>query len=251
MSRCADKEGVKEKLKALWEAHAQRGAAWRARFMALWRDPENALLFRGVLTLGFSALVLLLSTSGVMIVRVVSHVSSQSRVPASVEEEEPVASEPTEGTSVVAIGARAIPRSISKRQDGIQESDKDLVQSEIQEGRGLASIRFNQETETAPYNPYFTYNEILGSTSERGAHVGRVAMDVAFEVDTSAAMRELQEREKEIKFMISSLVAEIPYEELRADEGRLHLKKRIFKEVNYVLKKGKVKDVLYSSFVMK
>jgi hypothetical protein len=249
----ADIMQVKAKLKAWWAEQLQSLEACRARFAELWSDVENALLFRAVLGFAGSALLLLFGTSGLMVAKFLNG----SHTSVAVEEQEKQGKEVVEhaasdsAPSFIALNARVLPRSITNRQDGVPEADKDLVQSEIKEGRGLASIGFNQEIEIAPYNPYFTYYEILGSTSERAAHVGRVALDVSFEVDTSAGMKELQEREKEIKFMISSLIAEMGYDELRTDEGRLNLKKRIFKEVNYVLKKGKVRDVLYSSFVMK
>lgn len=227
------------------------------------------MLFRAVLSLGACAFVLLATTSGVMFSRVLSQ--SHSRVPASVDEShrepheessdeshdgaeesgEQASDSHSKSSSSMVIGVRAIPRSIEKRQDGIPEPDKDLVQQEIESGRGLASINFKQDETPTLYNPFFTYNEILGSTSENAAYVGRVAMDVAFEVNSFEAMKELQEREKEIKFMISSLVGEIPYDDLQGEKGRVYLKKRIYKEVNYILKKGKVKDVLYSNFVMK
>ena len=76
-------------------------------------------------------------------------------------------------------------------------------------------------------------------------------MDVSFEVDSHLVKKELETKKKEITAMIGSLVAEQEYEFLRQERGRLFLKRRIFDEVNFKLKNGKIKDVLYSEFIMR
>jgi hypothetical protein len=238
------KERIIQRLEAL------RGAlsSFKTRLGALWTDPENALLFRGLVFFSFFICFVLLG-SGLAVWKFGS--AGAPSLAASEKEDIEVSKSVDNDTSSPVIGVRAIPRSISRRQDGVPEPDKDLVEPDIQRGRGLASLIPEQTEPIAPYNPFTTYSEILGSTSEQAQRVGRVALDVSFEVDSYVAMKELQEREKEVKFMIGSLIAEMSYEELRSDEGRLRLKKRIFQEVNYVLKNGKIRDVLYSNFVMR
>ncbi len=237
---------MKERIQARVASLKAALSAGKKKLVALWKDPEDALLFRGV--------VILLALAGTAVVGGVAafwkirHTHSVAlKSPVEPLEEE----SPSKKDADPVIGVRAIPKEISRRQDGVPEADKDLVEPEIRSGRGLASIVPEKTEPTAPYNPFLTYNEILGSTSEQASRVGRVALDIAFEVDSHFALRELQEREKEVKFMISSLIAELPYDELRTDEGRLMLKKRIFQEVNYLLKSGKIRDVLYSNFVMR
>jgi flagellar basal body-associated protein FliL len=251
-SRLADKRDVKQRLLARVAALKEFARVAKKRFRALWSDDDNALLFRAL-----TGLVIfvggVLVASGVAVWKLTHPHEPEVAV---VEHESPAPSaEGPEGgdasASVPAIGVRPIPKEISKRQDGVPESDKDLVEPELHAGRGLASIAAQAEAPTAPYNPFLTYQDILGSTSEQGTQVGRLAVDVSFEVDSYVAMKELQEREKEVKFVIGSLIGELTYEQLRQDEGRAILKKRIFQEVNYLLKKGKIRDVLYGNYVMR
>jgi flagellar basal body-associated protein FliL len=253
----ADKETVKQQFLSRLEGCRNRAQFFKQEFLKLWQDPEKALLFRGlVFVIFFTSFVWL--ASGLYFL---NHLSQASRSLASIDEPEEVFTPVVDEAGEVAsgggglnaiVGMRPIPREIRNRQNGIPEPDKDLVEVEIRRGRGLAAISPSaQVEEPVPYNPFVSYNEILGSTSEQAAHVGRVAMDIAFEVQNFGAMRELREREKEIKFVISSLVAEFTYDILREEEGRLALKKRIFREVNYLLKDGQIRDVLYSNIVMK
>jgi len=266
--RITDKKSVKQRLLAHVQAFREGRRALKKRFGSLWKDDENALLFRGLLGLVSFVFVVFLAV-GVMFVQSLRphHAEGQAHETvaeashesghADAAEESHESAEGGEGAheeggqaSAPAIGVRAIPAAISKRQDGIPEGDKDLVEPEIRAGRGLASLTATPEV-TAPYNPFTGYANIVGSTSEKGSQVARLAIDVSFEVDSHLAMRELQDREKEVKFVIGSLIGELTYDELRKDEGRGLLKKRIFQEVNYLLKKGKIRDVLYENFVMR
>jgi len=248
-SRPADKSIVKQRLLARVAAIKDFARVAKKKFRVLWSDNDNALLFRAltglVVFVGF-----VLGGSAVALWKL-AHPHNVEVVVA--EQAVPEETETKEGDSAAmpAIGVRAIPKEISKRQDGVPESDKDLVEPELHSGRGLASIAAQKELPTAPYNPFLTYQDILGSTSEKGTQVGRLALDVSFEVDSYVAMKELQEREKEVKFVIGSLIGELTYEQLRQDEGRALLKNRIFQEVNYLLKKGKIRDVLYGNYVMR
>jgi flagellar basal body-associated protein FliL len=250
----ADKNSVKQRLLARVAAFKDFVRAAKKRFRALWSDNDNALLFRAL-----TGLVIfvggVLVASGIAVWKLAHPHAAETEV-VVVEHSAPAEHESSpegEGASAAApaIGVRPIPTEISKRQDGVPETDKDLVEPELHAGRGLASIATQKEAPTAPYNPFLTYQDILGSTSEKGTQVGRLALDVSFEVDSYVAMKELQDREKEVKFVIGSLIGELTYEQLRDDEGRAILKKRIFQEVNYLLKKGKIRDVLYGNYVMR
>jgi flagellar basal body-associated protein FliL len=252
LSDGADKRDVKQRLLARVAALKESVRFAKKRFLVLWSDNDSALLLRALTgVVLFVAGVLM--ASGVAVWKLAHPHAAEIEVemaeqPAPAENE---TSSEAEAAAAPVIGVRPIPKEISKRQDGVPEADKDLVEPELRTGRAMASIATEQEEPTAPYNPFLTYQDILGSTSEQGSQLGRLAIDVSFEVDSYGAMTELQEREKEVKFVIGSLIGELTYEQLRQDEGRAKLKKRIFQEVNYLLKKGKVRDVLYGGYVMR
>ena len=235
-------------------------ASSKRKFAFLWRDKENALLFRGLLLLIFFV-GSVLTTSGVLLWKKmhpkVAHPEVADHAEAHVEKHadassghEAEANDKPADTPLPVMGVRAVSKEISKRQDGIQEADKDLVEPEIKKGRGLAAFTA-EVAPTQPYNPFVTFLGIVGSTSERGGQVARLAIDISFEADSFVAMTELQAREKEVKFVVGSLVSEITYEDLRSEAGAAKLKERIFAEINYTLKQGKIRDVLFQNFVMR
>lgn len=214
-------------------------------FKTLWKDEDNALLFRGLLLLIFFVGSMLV-VSGVGLYRTLR----PAKAPVAEKHEEEDSEGGHDAAPLPVVGVRAVPKAITRRQDGVPEDDKDLVEPEIQKGRGLASLG-GDNTPTQPYNPFVTFLDIQGSTSEQGSQVGRLSIDISFEADSYEAMTELQAREKEVKFVIGSLIGEIPYEQMRTEAGPAKLKKRIFDEINYTLKKGKIRDVLYQNFVMR
>lgn len=142
-----------------------------------------------------------------------------------------------------------IPDEILEAQDGIEEKGKDLVGTDLD--RGGAEITAAGAIEVVPYNPFVVMKSVMGSTAENSKRVGRLAMDVAFEVTSGRVKKELIAREKEIASLISGLIAEQEFHVVSSEEGRVALKKRIYDEVNFKLKSGRVVDVLYSSFVLR
>ncbi|NCN40457.1 flagellar basal body-associated FliL family protein [bacterium] len=243
---------MKKKIQALRKEARFRYQSAKLRFKKLWHDPYEALLFRTLVVTFVSVGSFLTCMAFVFVFSLGGHGGDAQRSIASEGGALEVVDDDAEkvgGGGVPGLGVRAVPKAILNRQDGVQEKDKDLVEPEITRSRGLSSL--GEVPKVAPYNPYVIYGGIFGSTAEKSANVGRVAMDVAFEVDSHLVKKELEDREKEISSMISNLVAEQEYEFLRNERGRLFLKKRIFDEVNFKLKKGKVKDVLYSEFIMR
>ena len=55
----------------------------------------------------------------------------------------------------------------------------------------------------------------------------------------------------ELKALMSSLVADLTKDELRTFEGKARLKTHIQREINHVLSKGQVNDVLFSKFLVR
>lgn len=257
---------MKEKIQSLLGGFFTSIKNAKLRFKNLWKSQENAYLFRGLLLFSFVSFFVLCGSSFLLWSHWSKKIEAQHRALASLNEEEEIEEKSNEheaeessaekktedspATDSLSVGVRSIPKSISKRQDGVPEPDKDLVMPEYKEKGILAKVQ-TPAVAPAPYNPFFNYPDIVGSTSNSTSMVAKVAIDLSLEVDSFAVMKELEEREHEIKFMISSLVAENTYEDYRTDKGTNQLKKRIFKEVNYILKSGQIKDVLYNNFVMK
>ncbi|MEO5668315.1 MAG: hypothetical protein ABIR96_09670, partial [Bdellovibrionota bacterium] len=134
--------------------------ALKIRFMGLWRDDENALLFRAIAGLGVFAVVVF-AGSGIVLWKSLhphaAHIEAGASLVAAEEKHEGGAkNEGGDATTAPSIGARAIPPEISHRQDGVPEPDNDLVEPEIRSGRGLASIIPQNDEPTAPYNPFIT-----------------------------------------------------------------------------------------------
>ncbi len=231
-------------------------ASWKLKFKKLWNDPYDALLFRslvvalvGVGSLLLAVVVGFFAMSGHHGSGGHGEVAEVAAHEAPKEEGGHGAESESESSAIPGLGVQHIPKSILAQRDGIPEEDKDLEEPPIESGRSFASI--TETPQVAPYNPYVTYTGILGSTAEKSANVGRVAMDVSFEVDSHLVKKELEVKEKEITSMISNLIGEQDYDLLRNEQGRLFLKRRIFDEVNFKLKNGKIKDVLYSEFIIR
>ncbi len=145
--------------------------------------------------------------------------------------------------------AEALPKSVRDRQDGIPEEDKDLVEKPKAE-RDLASV-MKEAPAPVPYNPFFEISEIMASTNDSGSKLGRVAMTVVFEGATGSTLFELERRKGELQYLLASLLSEKGRDELAERPGREKLKREIFREVNYLLRDGKVTDVLLTDFTMK
>lgn len=235
---------MKERIQAFKAAARFKWQSGKLHFKKLWADPHEALLFRSLVVLFVFSGGLILSLSLGLFV-IMGHSKSSTHVAV----ESVTESGGTTGAVIPGLGVKSLPDSVVARQDGIPEEGKDLIEPKISRARGLASI--STEQVVAPYNPFVTFKGIFGSTAEKSNKVGRIAMDVSFEVDSHLVKRELEKKKKEITAMISSLVAEQDYAFLRQERGRLSLKRRIFDEVNFKLKDGKIKDVLYSEFIMR
>ncbi len=146
--------------------------------------------------------------------------------------------------------AEAIPKSVRDRQDGLPEGDKDLSEAEPEVKRDLASV-LKEAPASAPYNPFFEISEIMASTNDTGSKLGRVAMTVVLEGATGATLLELERRKGEVQYLLASLISERGRDTLKERPGREQLKKEIFREVNYLLRDGRITDVLVTDFTMK
>ncbi len=141
-----------------------------------------------------------------------------------------------------------IPQSIEDRTDGVQEADKDLVEPD-EAARGLANLS-PTEAKVTPYNPFFKISGIVTTTADEGTQLARVAAVVTLEVDSSEAMLELEKKQGELKYMIASLISEQSSVTLRTPAGKDKLKTDVFKQINYQLQNGKIKDVLIEDLII-
>lgn len=223
----------------------------KLRFRKLWNDPHEALLFRSMMSMlvvsSVCVLVIIGDIANVYLTRKAAQEAAERGIAAvAIEQiENKVSADPSVPGSL-----NPIPDAILDAQDGVEEEGKDLVESDLDRG-GSAQISADGAIEVAPYNPFVVVKSVMGSTAENSKRVGRVALDVAFEVTSSRVKKELLAREKEIASLISGLIAEQEFETVNSEDGRLLLKKRIYDEVNFKLKSGRIVDVLYSSFVLR
>ncbi|MBS1985241.1 MAG: flagellar basal body-associated FliL family protein [Bdellovibrionales bacterium] len=144
-----------------------------------------------------------------------------------------------------------IPKSIRARQDGIPEEGHDLVDPDITATRSLASVLKDSELKVKLPHVFVDVPEIIAATRASGGFSSKVVVSTTIEVDSNEAQRELLERKVEIQALISSLISEVKGEALKTPEGIADFKLAIQREINHMLKSGKVIDVLFPQiFVM-
>lgn len=176
------------------------------------------------------------------------HAEEAGGVEALDEEHADSGEEKVEDASVIT--QNAIPQSIRDRQDGQIEPGQDLIEPEIESTRSIASVmKDGLQVEGPP--KYVELTDILAgarSTAQGDAvMIGEIVLVMSnFEGQTEAG-----EKTTELKALVSSLVADFTKEELRSFQGKSKLKAQIQQEVNHVLTKGQVKDILLTKFLLR
>jgi len=153
-----------------------------------------------------------------------------------------------QGASVIT--QNAIPDSILERQDGKIEETQDLIEPEIINHRDISSV-MKDDLKFEGLPKYVDLTEIIAGT--RGSQEADAVMigDIVLLVDNYDVQQEALGKVVELKAIVSSLVADITKDELRTFEGKTKLKTLVQREMNHLLKKGQVKDVLLSKFLLR
>jgi flagellar basal body-associated protein FliL len=212
-------------------------------FMEAWTCPRRGLAMR------FVIIIMFFSLSGVGFVGFRFVQESHRRLAALKKPVEIHTELVTEEASSSGVFQSPIPQEVEMRRDGIQEAGKDLAEPEIEEGRSIASIA-KDGLKMAPYNPFYKIGGIVTTTADQGTQLSRVAATVTLEVDSSECMREIEKKQGEFKYMIASLISEQSSVDLRTPKGKAKLKTDVFREVNYHLQSGKIKDVLIEEIII-
>ncbi len=236
-------------MKARFQAGLSEFRRSAKNFSEAWTCPRRGLAMRFVLVIMAFALSSV-SFVGIRFIQITEKRLADLKKDLPVDEIAELAEgESSESSGAGAIFKSPIPREIEVKRDGKEESGKDLSEPQIDEGRGIAAIA-RDGIKVAPYNPYFKITGIVTTTADQGTGLSRVAATVTLEVDSSEAMRELEKKQGEFKYMIASLISEQSSEDLRKPAGKARLKGDVFREVNYHLQSGKIKDVLVEEIII-
>lgn len=148
------------------------------------------------------------------------------------------------------ITQNAIPKSILDRQDGQISPGQDLVEPQIENTRSLASV-LKDELQVEGPPKYVELTELLAGS--RGGDSGDSVMigEIVLVMNNYPGQQEASGKITELKALVSSIVADLTKEELRSFEGKTRLKIQIQREVNHLITKGQVKDVLLTKFLVR
>ncbi len=155
------------------------------------------------------------------------------------------------GESNPSIVSNPIPKSIRLRQDGISDPEQDLVEPQPEAQRGLAGLVNTSEFKVEKTYRFYEFPEIMAGTSMQADTPGDVMLKIVVQVDSLEGEKELESRNTEFQSLIASVVSECDRDELLKFEGSSKLKRQIQKEMNHLLLKGKIKDVLLSEFFIR
>lgn len=151
------------------------------------------------------------------------------------------------GAESQSIYAAKIPKEITERQDGVPEPDMDLVDPKIEAARGLAAT-LKQDLKVKKEFRFVEIPEVMASTRIGANFSGKVLASIFVEVDSLETEKEVKARGVEFKGLIASIIAEKQRDALKTPEGQAQLKTEILRELNHLIKDGRVNDVLMSSF---
>jgi hypothetical protein len=154
------------------------------------------------------------------------------------------------GSAPVELGADILPKSIKKRQDGEMAEGYDLTDPEIKQEKGLAGL-LEQDLKVSVGYRTVDIHEIVSGSKMGDVGDASVYLDVTFEVDTFEGQNEVEDRKTEIKSLVSALISSFPSEVLRTDEGKAALKVEVYKEVNRLLLRGQITDVLFTNIMIR
>lgn len=135
----------------------------------------------------------------------------------------------------------------------VKESKKEKLEDIVRgqaEGRGIASIEPNGGGEETISKVRVVGLDTFTANLANPRIVKYVRLRVEFELDETASERELERKKPQIKDEILSLLNGKRDQELLTADGKTFLKKEILNSVNAILETGKVKQVLFTDFLI-
>jgi hypothetical protein len=155
--------------------------------------------------------------------------------------------EGSDGASVIA--ASPFPDEILDARDGKPEPDHDLVEPEVEESRGLASV-LTQDLSVSTGRRFVTLDEVMGASSATKGVLAHIFIELALEVRDRETQLKVEARKTELKSLVASQVSEYSKDQLKTSEGQMQLKADVMTEINHLIQGG-VEDVLFSKFTVK
>jgi flagellar basal body-associated protein FliL len=155
-----------------------------------------------------------------------------------------------EEAGTVALGASPLPKEVLKRRKGEMEEGHDYIEPNLTTSRDVASM-LKDDLKVSVGSRFVTISDIVSGLKDGRQNSGLLTMEIALEVTSQDVQRELEDRKTEIRALISSIASDIDKSLLTQPTQMLDLKVDIFREVNHVLVKGQVTDVLFQNFTIK
>ena len=147
----------------------------------------------------------------------------------------------------VALGASPFPKSITSRKKGFPEEGHDLVEPEVEITRDIASL-IKEDLKVSVGARFVEIPEVTANPKAGTINEGSVQIDLALEVGNNETRDEIESRRTEIKALVGSIGSTFQKSQLRTTAGMLAYKQELQKQLNLLLVKGKVSDVLFSSY---
>lgn len=232
-----------------------KGLLW-----GLWNPPKEKLVVRFMLSLASFALVLSVGFSYVLVKKIRHDFAPQTAENEIENEEEDHAEAEVAGgehaapeghggqsAEVATLGGSPFPKSILRRQDGIPEEGYDLTEPQIENARGLASL-VKEDLKVSLGDRFIDVPGILANPRFGSRTEGSVQVDLSLEVPSLELQAEVEARKVEIKALVGNIGGNFQRKYLRSTEGMLAFKQEIQRELNLLLVKGKVSDVLFVNY---
>lgn len=228
-----------------------------------WNPPQDKLLMRSLLGLFFYGLIMTGATT-YSFVKFLTHSNHPTEVAdehgaEDTEETHEVAAaeahggehgtegESGESDSQVQLGASPIPKSILRRQTGKMAEGHDLIEPEVETTRNVASL-IKDDLKVSVGTRIVEIADVMANPKSGTLNEGTVRIDLAVEVGSNEAREEIEARRTEIRALVGAIGSSYQKERLRTTSGMLAYKLEIQKQLNLLLVKGKVSDVLFTNY---
>lgn len=234
-----------------------------ARF---WNPPQDKLLVRSLVGLFFYGLIMTGATSYSFFKFLTrsdhaTEVASEHDLDEAEESHEVAAdahgaeaagahggeAEASEGESQVQLGASPFPKSILRRKTGKLAEGHDIIEPEVEITRNVASL-IKDDLKVSVGTRIVAISDVTANPKTGALNEGTVRIDLAVEVGSNEAREEIEARRTEIRALVGSIGSSYKKERLRTTAGMLAYKLEIQKQLNLLLVKGKVSDVLFTNY---
>lgn len=143
-----------------------------------------------------------------------------------------------------------LPDSVRERQDGVEEPGHDLVDPDLEYTRGLVSV-LSEELQVDRAYRFVSLPPVMASMKQNDGEGGTFYAEVVLQVSSYDTEKDILKRKQELSGVISSLISQKNRTQLSTFRGVASLKNDIQTEMNHLVSKGAVKDVLFNTYHVK